>query len=194
MERWADHGTGNESARLPFEQVTLSSRIASAIKPVPDFPKIGVNFQDMSSFYAAPALVRDTAIAMTRAFADRFNCVLALEARGFPIGTAVAQQCGMPLVLARKPGKLPGEVHSMDYELEYGMATLEIQQSALRDGMHVLIIDDVLATGGTFEAAALLAKKGGAEVSGFSAILEISALNGRHRLAPQRVFVAHSVV
>ncbi len=177
----------------PPSDDALAARIAATLKPVPDFPRVGVQFQDMASFYAAPEIMRDTATAIVEAFRGEFDAVLAIEARGFPIGTLVAQQAGSSLVLARKQGKLPGETHAVSYDLEYGSAVLEIQHGTLGPESRALVIDDVLATGGTFEAAARLVEACGAHLCGFAAILEIAGLGGQERLAPSPVFIAHSI-
>ncbi|MDI3418025.1 S-methyl-5-thioribose-1-phosphate isomerase [Streptomyces luteolus] len=171
----------------------LADRIAACTRVVPDFPTAGVSFQDLGPVYADATLVRDTAAAMHRAFQGRFDSVLALEARGFPLGAVVAQRAGTPLVLARKPGKLPGTVDSVQYGLEYGSDRLETQSGALTPGAHVLVVDDVLATGGTLEAAARLVERSGARVSGLATVLELTALGGREKLAAHEVFAARHV-
>jgi S-methyl-5-thioribose-1-phosphate isomerase/adenine phosphoribosyltransferase len=168
-----------------------AERVAARIKVVEDFPTPGVRFHDLGSVYADAVLVRDVAAAMSRAFAGQFDCVMARESRG--IGAVVAQEACVPLLLARKPGKLPGEVVSVDYGLEYGSDSLEIQPDGLRAGAEVLIVDDVLATGGTLEAATRLAEHCGARVSGLAVIVEIDTLGGRARLEPHEVFAVHHV-
>jgi adenine phosphoribosyltransferase len=124
---------------------------------------------------------------LAAAFDDEFDAVLGVEARGFVIGTAVAMSRDCPLLLARKPGKLPGRLHAADYDLEYGTATLTMQQGELSAGQRVLIVDDVLATGGTLAAAAELIGLAGAAVAGFAVVLELTALGGADRLAPGRL-------
>ncbi|MFI1302637.1 S-methyl-5-thioribose-1-phosphate isomerase [Streptomyces sioyaensis] len=171
----------------------LPDRIADRIDVIPDFPNKGVLFQDLAPFYADAAIVRDTAAEMARAFRGKFDCVLALEARGFPIGAAVAQHSDVPLILARKHGKLPGEVISAGYGLEYGKDTLEVQAKGIPAGSRVLIVDDVLATGGTLTAAAQLVTGCGALVGGIAAIVELDALGGRAKLSSHEVFTVHHV-
>lgn len=161
----------------------LPDRIRNSLETIEDFPRSGISFRDLGGFFASPGLMRDTAAAMAQAFAGRFDHVLALESRGFPIGAVVAQHSEVPLILARKPGKLPGLLHGADYGLEYGKDRLEIRQGVLDPGARVLIVDDVLATGGTLQAAATLVECSGAEVSGCATVVELGEVKGRERLA-----------
>ncbi|GAA4629842.1 adenine phosphoribosyltransferase [Actinoallomurus vinaceus] len=165
----------------------LRRRLSDHLRVVPDFPSAGILFQDLCGVLAVPSLVHDIAEAMVAGFRHEFDRVVAVEARGFVLGTAVAQIAGRPLVLARKKGKLPGPVHSVEYGLEYGTAVLEMQQEALRAGERALVVDDVLATGGTLEATAELIRHDGADVTGHAVVLDIGALEGVRRLAPDRV-------
>jgi adenine phosphoribosyltransferase len=114
--------------------------------------------------------------------------VLAVEARGFIVGTTTADVSGRPLTLARKRGKLPGPVRAAHYALEYGQATLEIQDDAFAPGERVLVVDDVLATGGTLAVAGELVRGGGATVAGYAVVLQLAELGGAARLAPAPVF------
>ncbi|WP_397389699.1 adenine phosphoribosyltransferase [Polynucleobacter sp.] len=146
---------------------------------VPDFPKPGILFRDISPLLANPEAFKETTVQL-EALAQRFNYshILGIESRGFIFGTALAHQTHKGLVLARKPNKLPLASHRESYGLEYGSDSLEIQQSTLPQGARVLIVDDVLATGGTIIAASNLLKKAGFEVAGALTLLEIAGLNG----------------
>lgn len=166
----------------------LAGEIMSQIRVFPDFPSSGVLFQDLCPILAQPQLLRRLADAIAARFATGFDVVLAVEARGFVLGTAVAQAAAAPLVLARKPGKLPGPVHSVDYTLEYGSTTLEMQHGAFGAGARVLVVDDVLATGGTLLAGRELVRQGGGELAGYAVLLTIAGLGGTSRLAPVEVF------
>jgi adenine phosphoribosyltransferase len=181
----------------PFkDQIVGISDIDQLVRHVrvfDDFPRPGVAFQDLSPLYAMPGVLRRLGADLADAFAGGFDCVLAIEARGFVVGAAVAMTDGWPLVLARKRGKLPGPVDIVDYDLEYGAAELEVQSGALSAGQRVLIIDDVLATGGTLAAAAELVDRAGAVVVGCGVVLQLAALGGTKRLAGHRVVAAITV-
>ncbi|WP_370651686.1 adenine phosphoribosyltransferase [Frankia sp. Cj3] len=155
------------------------------IRDVPDFPKPGVIFKDI-----APLLTTPAAFAVViDALADTVDghgatVVAAIEARGFLLAAPVAYRLGVGVVPIRKQGKLPGETISRTYDLEYGTATLEVQTDAFRPGDRVLLVDDVLATGGTALATAELVRQSGAEVAGLAVLMELMFLSGRDRLAP----------
>jgi adenine phosphoribosyltransferase len=166
----------------------LDAELSTAIRVFPDFPTEGVQFQDLTPVFADPDLLRRLADAVAAAFDGGFDRVLAVEARGFVLGTAVAARSGRPLVLARKPGKLPGPVHRAEYALEYGASALELQRDALRPADRVLVVDDVLATGGTLAAAGALVAASGAEVVGYAVVSVVAGLGGLDRLGPTRVF------
>ncbi|GLW20628.1 S-methyl-5-thioribose-1-phosphate isomerase [Microbispora triticiradicis] len=172
---------------------SLAERVAAQTREVADFPFPGVRFQDLSGVYAQPRLVRDLAHALAGAYRGRFDHVLAVEARGFLLGMAVAQASAKPLTLCRKPGKLPGPLHTVSYDLEYGTDTLQIQRDRIPPDARVLVVDDVLATGGTLAAAEKLVTAGGGRVCGHGVVLEIAALAGRRRLYPSQVFAVHTV-
>jgi adenine phosphoribosyltransferase len=146
---------------------------------VPDFPKPGILFRDISPLLANPDAFKE-AILQLEALAQEFDYshILGIESRGFIFGAALAHQAHKGLALARKPNKLPLASHRESYGLEYGSDSLEIQQSTLPAGARVLILDDVLATGGTIIAASQLLKKAGFEVAGALTFLEIAGLNG----------------
>jgi adenine phosphoribosyltransferase len=155
---------------------------------VPDFPKPGIMFKDISPLLAdhkAFTYAINQLYELSN-FYD-FDYILGVEARGFVFGTAIAQVSNKGLVLARKPNKLPREVYSENYGLEYGVDSLHIQQNILPKDARVLLIDDVLATGGTLVAAANLVRKSGAYVEGALVLLEISELMGNQKLALENI-------
>jgi hypothetical protein len=172
---------------------SLAAGILAEVRVVPDFPKAGVLFQDLNPVYAQPKLFGEVADAVATAYADEFDCVAVIEARGFLLGTAVAQLVGVPLVPIRKAGKLPGPVNTRGYGLEYASDVLELQHGVLNADDRVLVIDDVLATGGTLEAAAGLIEGAGARIAGLGVVLELTALDGRQRLASWPVFALAGV-
>ena len=155
---------------------------------VPDFPKPGILFRDISPLLANPAAFRE-AIWQMEALAQQFDYshILGIESRGFIFGSALAHQAHKGLALARKPNKLPLASHRESYGLEYGSDSLEIQQSTLPAGARVLIVDDVLATGGTIIAASQLLKKAGFEVAGAITLLKIEGLNGDNLLSQRGI-------
>ncbi|MGW4646449.1 adenine phosphoribosyltransferase [Kitasatospora sp. NPDC004289] len=163
----------------------LAELLNSRIKDVPDYPKPGVLFKDI-----APLLADAEAFgALTRALAARAaelgaTKVVGLEARGFVLAAPAAYAAGLGFVPIRKKGKLPGEVFSKSYDLEYGSATLEVQCDAFAPGEKVLVVDDVLATGGTIAASLDLVQQAGAELAGVVVLMELSFLPGRERLTP----------
>jgi adenine phosphoribosyltransferase len=183
----------------------LDELIASIAVDVPDYPEPGVLFRDLTPVFAdgaafrrvvdglaAPSLSDPRAAALadgdTHAAGDPgFDVVVGVEARGFLLAAAVAYEAGVGVVLARKAGKLPRERMAADYALEYGTATLELHTDSLRPGQRVLIVDDVLATGGTLGAAIALVEQAGAIVTAVSVVIELVALGGRQRIAPHTV-------
>jgi len=146
---------------------------------VPDFPKPGILFRDISPLLAHPEAFAES-ILQLESLAQQFDYshILGIESRGFIFGSALAHQARKGLALARKPNKLPLASHRESYGLEYGSDALEIQQSILTQGTRVLIVDDVLATGGTIIAASELLKKAGFQVAGALTLIEIGGLNG----------------
>ena len=171
----------------------VGAAIGARIRVVPDFPAPGVAFQDLAGLYADPALLRAVAEAIGGYPWGGFERIVALEARGFPVAGAVAALTGRPLVLVRKPGKLPGETRSVSYGLEYGTDRLEMQVDAIRPGERVLLVDDVLATGGTLRAAAELVAAAGGEVAGHAVLVELAALAGRKSIDDRPVLALHVV-
>lgn len=162
---------------------TLEARVREAIRDVPDFPRAGILFKDITPVLADAALFRETTQAMARPFdAQRVTHVVAIESRGFILGAPIAQHLRAGLVLARKPGKLPRETLREEYALEYGTDVLEIHADALPSGARAVIVDDVLATGGTARAVASLVRSAGAELLGFSFLIALGVLGGRSRI------------
>jgi adenine phosphoribosyltransferase len=164
------------------------------IRDVPDFPAPGILFKDIAPVLAdAAALAAMTDELVEACRGERVDMVVAVEARGFILGAPVALALGAGFVPVRKPGKLPHLTRSVAYALEYGEAVLHMHTDALGPGDRVLIVDDVLATGGTLTAAAQLVREAGAEPVAAAVLLEISALDGRAALAPLPVHVLQSV-
>lgn len=157
--------------------------LKALIRNIPDFPKPGIQFKDIESIIENP----DAFSYVTEQFSNalkvhRIDKILALDARGFLFGAALAQQAKIPLVMARKKGKLAGDCVSESYALEYGDAEIELQKTAVSVGERVLIIDDLLATGGTAKAAMRLVEKVGGVVALFAFVVELDDLNGRSQL------------
>jgi adenine phosphoribosyltransferase len=172
---------------------TLERRIRETLRPIKDYPKAGIVFQDITPVLGDAGLLQDVVAGMARPFAPSgITHVVGIEARGFILGGAVATALRAGFVPVRKPGKLPWEREKEEYDLEYGTDALECHRDGLSAGSRVLVVDDVLATGGTAAAAARLVRKLGGEVAGWSFLLEISFLQGRARLegAPAEVLAA----
>lgn len=179
-----------------FERPQMPGAPLSAwVRTVPDWPKPGVQFRDLTPLWADGAAWARTVARLARPFdAAPPAVVLGIEARGFVVAAALAARWGAGLLLARKPGKLPGAVHREDYALEYGTAAIEAHRGVVPAGSRGLIADDVLATGGTAFAALALARALEAQPIGFAFILEIEALGGRARLGdglPIEVAIAY---
>jgi adenine phosphoribosyltransferase len=152
------------------------------IRDVPDFPRPGVLFKDILPLLADGRGFAAAVAAMVQPWQDaRVAAVVGVEARGFILGAAMARELGVGFVPIRKPGKLPGAVHEVTYDLEYGSDRLQVQQGALAPGERVLLVDDVLATGGTLLAAAGLLSRLKVELLGVSVLVELAALGGRAR-------------
>ena len=166
--------------------------LASRIRDIPDFPKPGILFKDISPLLADPQALAHVIDLLAEPFCPggpggAIDVVAAAEARGFIFAAPVALRLKKPLVLLRKPNKLPHTTHSVRYDLEYGQAELHMHTDALAPGQRVLLLDDVLATGGTMLAAAELVRLAGAVVAAYSFVIELSFLEGRARLAPHAV-------
>jgi len=164
------------------------SELKARIRDIPDFPKAGILFRDITPLLADAAAWHATVDAFVQRYRDKVDVVLGIESRGFIVGSAVAYGLGRGIALVRKPGKLPYQTHSASYELEYGRDTLEIHRDALSKGHRVLVIDDLLATGGTASAAVELVQRCGGNVVACAFIIELAFLGGRKRLEGQEVF------
>ncbi len=167
--------------------MSLASDVARAIRDVPDFPKPGILFKDITPVLLDPSLFRRVTDRMADVFtADRISHVVAIESRGFILGAPVAQRLGVALVPVRKPGKLPAARAREEYALEYGTDALEMHADAIGAGGRALIVDDVLATGGTAAAACRLVERVGATVAGLSFLLTLGFLDGGDALVGRR--------
>src|SRR4029077_17997211 len=150
------------------------------IREVPDFPKAGINFYDITTLLKHPDGLRQTVDALAAEYeGEKVDTVIGVEARGFIFAPALAYHLGAGFVPVRKPNKLPAETERISYELEYGIATLEMHKDAVKPGMRVVIADDLLATGGTSLASVRLAEKLGGKVAALSFVIELEALKGR---------------
>jgi len=153
------------------------------IRTIPDFPHEGIMFRDVTTLFGDPRGMRLAVDQLLSPFAGRtIDAVAGLEARGFILGGAVAHQLGTGFVPVRKKGKLPGETFEQSYKLEYGEAVMEVHRDALRPGARVLMVDDLLATGGTAEAGIKLLERLGAEVVASAFVIDLPELGGRARL------------
>jgi adenine phosphoribosyltransferase len=162
------------------------------VRDVPDFPEPGVVFKDITPLLADPAALALAHDEIAKPFAgDGVDVVAGIEARGFMLGPPVAERLGVGFVPLRKAGKLPWHTRSVSYDLEYGRDTIEVHADAIGPSARVLIVDDVLATGGTAAAARELVARSGGEVTGVAVLLELVFLGGRERLPGERV---HSVL
>lgn len=177
----------SEQAVLPNEPAGLAERIVASTTLYPHFPKPGIVFRDLAGLYADPQLLAECAAALARPFADTADRVLAIESRGFVLGAVLAAELSLPLTLARKSGKLPGETCSVRYTLEYGDDTLHVHKGSIGAGERVLVVDDVLATGGTAAAAVELVHEQGADTAGIAVVMTLTGLGGTDRLAGERV-------
>lgn len=161
---------------------TASAAVERLLASIPDFPEPGILFRDLAPVFADASAFRSITNELLARFEGRFDAVAGVEARGFVLAAAAAYASNTGLVIIRKPGKLPGEVLTERYELEYGSAELQLEPGHLPVGSRVLILDDVLATGGTLAAAARLTERAGYGVAGFGVVLELDDLAGRERL------------
>lgn len=157
--------------------------LKSLIRTIPDFPKAGIQFRDVTTLLSHPGGLSITIDALAEHFSGhKADKVVAIESRGFTIGGALAQKLGCGLVLARKPGKLPGDVERIEYQLEYGTDSIEIHRDAISSGERCLVIDDLLATGGTCAATCSLVEKLNGKVVGCGFIVNLPDLSGSERL------------
>ena len=166
--------------------------LAAHIRNIPDFPQPGIQFKDITPLIKNPVALRQTVQALSEPFKNKgITAVAGMEARGFIFGSLTALELGVGFIPLRKPGKLPFSVESITYDLEYGSAELQIHSDALNSNDSVLLIDDLIATGGTAAASCHLIEKLGAEVIGCAFVVELDFLNGREKLAKYQV---HSLI
>ncbi len=166
----------------------VARELVRHIRTVPDFPKPGVSFKDITPLIENGDALHAAVDALASATRDlRYDLILSAEARGFVLGTALAYRVRKGLVLARKPNKLPRETISASYDLEYGTDALEAHADSIPPGSRVLITDDLLATGGTARAMCQLVENAGGTVAGVAFLIELAYLNGRERLTPYEV-------
>ena len=159
------------------------------IRHVPDFPKPGILFYDITTLLRDPLGLKVTIDLLSSPYIDQeIDLVIGIESRGFILGAAVAERIGAGFIPIRKPGKLPSEALKETYDLEYGQDALEIHTDAVNTGQRVLIVDDVLATGGTAAAATELVKKLGGELHGLAFLIELLFLNGKTKLTGEKVY------
>ena len=165
------------------------SGLKKLIREVPDFPKKGILFYDISTLLKDRTGYATLIDALAEHYMDaKPDLILGMEARGFIFAPALAYRLNAGFVPVRKPGKLPAATAKVSYDLEYGSSTLEVHQDAIRKGQRVLIVDDLLATGGTAAATAQLAQSLGAEIAGLGFVVELDFLKGREKLANYDVF------
>lgn len=160
---------------------------------IPDFPEPGILFRDLTPVFADPEAFAAVIDALTAPFEGEYDIVAGVEARGFALAAGVAARSGHGLLLIRKAGKLPGETISESFSLEYGEATLEVHTGQVPDGSRVLLVDDVLATGGTLAASQQLIERAGWALAGTAVVLELHGLGGREKLAPRHVMALQTV-
>ena len=167
----------------------LTIDLKQMIRSVPDFPKPGINFFDITTLLKDPAGLKATIDALSAPYADAgIDAVVGIESRGFILGSAVARQIGAGFVPVRKPGKLPTKAIKEVYELEYGKDAIEVHADAIEKGQRVLIVDDVLATGGTAAATTRLVQQLGGTLHGLAFLIELTFLNGKSKLTGESVF------
>jgi adenine phosphoribosyltransferase len=168
---------------------TLEARIKASIRDIPDFPKEGIIFKDITPFLNTPKIFAEVIDHLAERYAGRdIDHIVAIESRGFIFGAPLAYAMGLGLSLVRKPGKLPHDTHSVDYALEYGTDCVEMHVDGVDDASRVLVIDDILATGGTAAATCELVERCGANVVECAFLLELGFLGGREKLVGHEVF------
>lgn len=159
------------------------------IRDVPDFPKEGIIFKDITTLLKEKTAFQEAIDLLTEKYRDRsIDQIVGIESRGFIFGSVLAYRLGTGFIPVRKPRKLPASTERVEYELEYGTDSIEIHSDALHPGQHVLIVDDLLATGGTASATVQLVQKLGAKVEGLAFLIELTFLNGRDKLQGQDIF------
>src|SRR5688500_10080897 len=167
----------------------MSLDLKSFIRDIPDFPKPGILFRDITPLLASPEAFRETIRRLAEPFRNRgITAIVAAEARGFIFAAPLALELNAGFVPVRKPGKLPFDTHAFHYELEYGTDTLEMHVDGVAKEQKVLVVDDLLATGGTVEACCKLLEKAGAEIVGCAFLIALDALKGAQRVAPHQSY------
>lgn len=163
--------------------------LTSFIRDIPDFPKPGIVFRDITPLLGSAEAFSEAISRFAEHFRnDSIDVIVAAEARGFIFAAPLAVELGAGFVPIRKPGKLPFETHAFHYELEYGQDSLEMHIDGINKGQNVLVVDDLLATGGTIEACCRLVEKNGANVVACAFLIELAALGGRAKIEPREVF------
>jgi adenine phosphoribosyltransferase len=163
--------------------------LAGLVRNIPDFPLPGIQFKDITTLVGNGPAFAQVIATMAERYRNRgIDAVVGVESRGFIFSAPIALQLGVGLVPVRKPGKLPADTYQVEYELEYGSNKLEIHRDAFTPGARVLVVDDLLATGGTIAAASALIEQAGAEVVELAFVIELAFLGGRAKLAPHPVY------
>ena len=171
----------------------ISEIVATRLRDIPDFPVAGVTFKDFTPLLSDGPALRAVVQDISGRYAGQVDVIVGIEARGLILGAAVAYELGIGFVPVRKAGKLPGQTHRAEYDLEYGSAIIEVHADAFAGSKKALIMDDVLATGGTARAACELVESAGASVEAVEVVLELCFLNGRSKLAGRAVHAMLSV-
>ena len=165
------------------------SRIKNSIRTIPDFPKAGIQFKDITTLLQDCDAFKESIDVFYNRFKDKqIDVIVGIESRGFIFAAPLALELGTRFTLARKPGKLPSEVLTQEYQLEYGTDAIEIHKDAINNGDKVLIVDDLLATGGTARATSSIVKKLGGEIVSHAFLISLTFLNGYELLVPDPVF------
>jgi adenine phosphoribosyltransferase len=163
-------------------------RLKAKVRDIPDFPEPGIIFRDITPMVADPSALQLAVYQLLHPFlGETINAVAGMEARGFIFGSLAAWELGVGFIPLRKPGKLPYDVQSASYDLEYGSAALEVHTDAVNQGDKILLIDDLIATGGTAEASCQLVEELGGDIIGCAFVIELDALKGRDKLTNYRV-------
>lgn len=171
-----------------MDTATIEATLKEKIRDLPDWPQVGVIFRDITTVLKDPEAFKIAVDAMAQQVAGLdFDVIVAVESRGFIFGSVLAYKLGKGFIPVRKPGKLPAKTVSQSYELEYGKDTIEMHEDAVGKGTKVLVVDDLIATGGSAEATAMLVEKQGAEITAFSFLIELEFLNGRDKLKGHNV-------
>ena len=173
--------------------MSLQERIDQTIRNVPDFPKPGIQFKDITPILENPSLSEEIVDELANHWKGKVDAIAGVESRGFLFGFPLAMKLDVPFILIRKKGKLPYKTVSHKYDLEYGSAEIEMHIGSVKEGMRVLVHDDLLATGGTAGAASELIKKEGGDVAGFSFLVELGFLKGSEKLSSYSN-VVHSIM